>query len=124
VRAMLATHAVRPFSQRGEVRPFDAAADGTLVGEGAATLVLKRLPDALASGDRIYAVIRGLGFAGGTAPVPDAETYARALERAYADANLAPGRVSYLETHGSGDPREDRVETEALAVHRAYWSAR
>ena len=116
VRAMLATHAVRPFSQRGEVRPFDAAADGTLVGEGAATLVLKRLPDALASGDRIYAVIRGLGFAGGTALVPDAETYARALERAYADANLAPGRVSYLETHGSGDPREDRVEAEALSA--------
>ena len=116
VRAMLATHAVRPFSQRGEVRPFDAAADGTLVGEGAATLVLKRLPDALASGDRIYAVIRGLGFAGGTAPVPDARTYACALERAYADANLAPGRVSYLETHGSGDPREDRVEAEALSA--------
>ena len=116
VRAMLATHAVRPFSQRGEVRPFDAAADGTLVGEGAATLVLKRLPDALAAGDRIYAVIRGLGFAGGTAPVPDAQTYACALERAYADANLAPGRVSYLETHGSGHPREDRVEAEALSA--------
>lgn len=116
VRAMLATHAVQPFSQRGEVRPFDAAADGTLVGEGAATLVLKRLPDALAAGDRIYAVIRGLGFAGGTAPVPDAQTYACALERAYADANLAPGRVSYLETHGSGHPREDRVEAEALSA--------
>ncbi|RUA05251.1 MAG: hypothetical protein DSY84_00285, partial [Candidatus Neomarinimicrobiota bacterium] len=52
----------------------------------------------------------------GTALVPDAETYARALERAYADANLAPGRVSYLETHGSGDPREDRVEAEALSA--------
>ena len=116
VRAMLATHAVRPFSQRGEVRPFDAAADGTLVGEGAATLVLKRLSDAIAAGDRIYAVIRGLGFAGGTAPVPEVETYARALERAYADANLAPGRVGYLETHGSGHPREDRVEAEALSA--------
>ena len=116
VRAMLAKHAVQPFSQRGEVRPFDADADGTLVGEGAATLVLKRLPDALAAGDRIYAVIRGLGFAGGTAPVPDARTYACALERAYADANLAPGRVSYLETHGSGHPLEDRVEAEALSA--------
>jgi len=115
VRAMLATHMVRPYSQRGEVRPFDVAADGTLVGEGAATLVLKRLPDALASGDRIYAVIRGLGVAGGATPTPDAETYERALERAYADATLAPGRVSYLETHGSGIPLEDRVEAEALA---------
>ena len=116
VRAMLATHAVRPYSQRGEVRPFDAAADGTLVGEGAATLVLKRLPDAIASGDRIYAVVRGLGVAGGPAPSPDAETYECALERAYADANVAPGRVSYLETHGSGSPREDSVEAEALAA--------
>ena len=116
VRAMLATHAVRPYSQRGAVRPFDAAADGTLVGEGAATLVLKRLPDAIASGDRIYAVIRGLGVAGGAAQVPDADTYARALERAYADASVAPERVSYLETHGSGDPGEDRVEAEALAA--------
>ena len=116
LRAMLATHAVHPFSHRGEVRPFDAAADGTLVGEGVVTLVLKRLPDAVASGDRIYAVIRGLGFAGGTALVPDAQTYARALERAYADANLAPGRVSYLETHGSGHPGEDRIEAEALSA--------
>ena len=116
LRAMLSTHAVRPFSRRGEVRPFDAAADGTLVGEGAATLVLKRLPDARAAGDRIYAVIRGLGFAGGTAPVTDAETYARALERAYADADLAPGRVGYVETHGSGHPHEDRVEAEALSA--------
>ena len=116
VRAMLVTHTVRPFSSRGEVRPFDVAADGTLVGEGAATVVLKRLSDAVASGDRIYAVIRGLGFAGGSGPVPDRQTYRRALERAYADAHVAPGRVSYLETHGSGDPEEDRVEAEALSV--------
>ena len=116
VRAMLAAHAVRPYSQRGEVRPFDVTADGTLVGEGAATLVLKRLPDALAAGDRIYAVVRGLGVAGGAAPTPDVDTYERALARAYADANLEPARVSYLETHGSGSPREDSVEAEALAA--------
>ena len=115
LRAMLATDAVRPYSPRGEVRPFDVAADGTVVGEGAATLVLKRLQDAIDSGDRVYAVIRGLGVAGGTDPGPNAEAYTRALERAYADARLAPGRVSYLETHGSGDPGEDAVETEALA---------
>ena len=116
VRAMLAAHAVRPFSPSGEVRPFDASADGTLVGEGAATLVLKRLPDAVASGDRIYAVIRGLGVAGGTGSLPGADTYHRALERAYADAGAGPERVSYVETHGSGDPGEDRVEIEALAA--------
>ncbi len=114
MRAMLATGAVRPYSPRSEVNPFDVAADGIVVGEGAATVVLKRLPDAVGAGDRVYAVIRGLGVAGGSAPGPDASTYTRALESAYAAARLAPGRVGYLETHGSGDPREDAVETEAL----------
>ena len=114
LRAMLATDAVRPYSPLGQVRPFDVSADGTVVGEGAATLVLKRLPDAVDAGDRVYAVIRGLGVAGGRDPGPNAATYTRALERAYADARLAPGRVSYLETHGSGDPGEDAAETEAL----------
>ena len=62
---------------------------GSVVGEGAATLVLKRLQDAIDSGDRGYAVIRGLGVAGGTDPGPNAEAYTRALERAYADARRA-----------------------------------
>ena len=116
LRAMLATDAVRPYSTRDEVRPFDVAADGTVVGEGAVTLVLKRLADATAAGDRIYAVIRGLGVAGAADQRPHPDTYTRALERAYADARLAPGRVSYLEAHGSGSPDEDAAETEALTA--------
>lgn len=116
VRAMLANHAVRRYSPSGEVHPFDRAGDGTVVGEGAATVVLKRLPDALEAGDRVYAVIQGLGIAGGSHSRSPVDTYTRALERAYAQAELAPERVSYLETHGSGDPDEDAIETEALTT--------
>ncbi|MDA1092159.1 MAG: beta-ketoacyl synthase N-terminal-like domain-containing protein [Acidobacteria bacterium] len=116
VRAMVTTHAVRPYSRRGEVRPFDSRADGTVVGEGAVTLVLKRLPDAIAAGDRVYAAIRGLGIAGGDSVEPHVDTYTRALERAYADAAVDPKRVGYLEAHGSGEPGEDAVETAALTA--------
>jgi acyl transferase domain-containing protein/3-hydroxymyristoyl/3-hydroxydecanoyl-(acyl carrier protein) dehydratase len=116
VRAVLTRHALRPYSVREEARPFDASADGTVVGEGAIALVLKRLPDALAAGDRVYAVVRGLGFASGDAPAhPTERTYRLALRRAYRDASVGPESVTYVETHGSGDPCEDRVEARALA---------
>ncbi len=117
VRAVLATHAVRRYSASGRARPFDAGADGTVVGEGAAALVLKRLADAERDGDRVYAVIRGFGGASGRAaqrPMPTADGYRRALTRAYEEADLDPSLVGYVETHGSGDPVEDRIETEAL----------
>ena len=59
LRAVLGQHADRPFSPSGAARPLTADADGTIIGEGAAAVVLKRLEDARADGDRIYAVIRG-----------------------------------------------------------------
>jgi acyl transferase domain-containing protein/3-hydroxymyristoyl/3-hydroxydecanoyl-(acyl carrier protein) dehydratase len=110
LRSLLSARTLRRFSETGRVRPFDAAADGTVVGEGAATVVLKRLPDAVADGDRIYAVVRGLGFASGG----DDEVYRRALSNAYDDARVVPASVGYLEAHGSGDPREDALEAESL----------
>ncbi len=112
VRRVMATESQRLYSRRGEVRPFDGAADGTVLGEGVASLVLERLDDAVTAGDRVHAVIRGIGIAGGAG---DSETYRLALERAYADARVAPDSITYLETHGSGDPREDDVEAAALA---------
>ena len=54
------------FTPSGVARPFDAGADGTLIGEGAAAVVLKRLDDAVRDGDRVHAVIRGVGVAGAT----------------------------------------------------------
>ncbi|MFQ5805600.1 MAG: beta-ketoacyl synthase N-terminal-like domain-containing protein [Phycisphaerae bacterium] len=118
VRAALSTHPLRPYSNRGEVRPFDAAADGTVVGEGAVALILKRLPDALADRDRVYAVVRGLGFASGDRPAcPTQRTYELALERAYTDAGVKPQTVGYVEAHGSGHPQEDRIEAQALGAY-------
>jgi acyl transferase domain-containing protein len=115
VRQVLATHSQRPFSRSGVVRPFDASADGTVPGEGAATVVLKRLSDATAAGDRVYATVLGVGSAGGAGDgVPDASICRRAMRRAYDDAGVSEDTLGYLETHGSGDPREDGVEAEAL----------
>jgi acyl transferase domain-containing protein/3-hydroxymyristoyl/3-hydroxydecanoyl-(acyl carrier protein) dehydratase len=109
VRAVLATHQHRPYSASGRVRPFDAGADGTLPGEGAAAVVLKRLDDAVRDGDTIHAVIKGIGVASGMAG------YETALQRAYADGAIDPAAVAYVEAHGSGDPTEDRSEAQALA---------
>lgn len=105
VRTVLATDRLRPFSRSGNARPFDREADGPLPGEGAGAVVLKRLADAERDGDRIYAVLRGVGS--GTS-VRDA------MERAYAEAGVAPSTVSLLEAHGSGARHEDAVESDAF----------
>ncbi|MFA6004074.1 MAG: polyketide synthase [Elusimicrobiota bacterium] len=118
LRSLLGSAAQRPFSASGPARPFDVKADGTVPGEGAAAMILKRLDDAQRDGDRVYAVIKGLGFASGLGvdrAAPSASAYAAALGRAYADAGVDPSTVGYLETHGSGSPAEDRIEAEALA---------
>ncbi len=117
VRALAGAHALKPWSASGRARPFDAAADGATPGEGAATVVLKRLEDAMRDGDRIYAVIKGIGAASGGGcddAVPTAAACAEALRRAYEDARVDPSRVGLLECHGSGDPREDLSEAAAL----------
>ena len=91
-------------------------ADGRVVGEGAAAVVLKRLADALRDGDRIHAVIRGIGSAvgGGVDRLPTTSAWITSLHRAATDVGLSPGTVGYLETHGSGHPGEDGVEIAAL----------
>jgi acyl transferase domain-containing protein/3-hydroxymyristoyl/3-hydroxydecanoyl-(acyl carrier protein) dehydratase len=111
VRAVMAAHQHRPFSASGRACPFDAGADGTLPGEGAAAVVLKRLDDAERDGDTIHAVIRGIGVA---------SAYETALERAYAEAGVDPASIAYVETHGSGDPAEDGCEAQALAAFFAH----
>ncbi len=116
-RALAGSHALKPFSPTGHPRSFDATADGAVPGEGAATVVLKRLDDALRDGDRIYAVIRGLGTASGggaDALVPTPEACVEALRRAYDDAKVDPSTVGLLECHASGDAGEDRSEAAAL----------
>jgi len=115
LRAAIGQHMGRPYSHLGQAYPFDQCADGSIVGEGAAAVILKRLSDAERDGDRIYAVIKGIGESGGDLMLPGTAAYGRALQRAYREANVAPSQVAYLEAHGSGNPAEDRMEAAALA---------
>ncbi|WP_043268177.1 type I polyketide synthase [Streptomyces sp. CT34] len=106
------------LSASGDCRPFSAAADGTMLGEGLAMYALKRLADAERDGDRVYAVIRGIGTSSdgkGTAIYsPLSEGQARALRRAYAEAGYGPGTVELVEGHGTGTGAGDSAEFAAL----------
>ncbi|MGW9086312.1 aminotransferase class I/II-fold pyridoxal phosphate-dependent enzyme [Streptomyces yangpuensis] len=110
------------ISRSGRCLPFGAEADGFVLGEGAGVLVLRPLADARAAGDRVYAVIRGVGTANdGTVQGgmhPRAGGQLRALRRAYRDAGLAPGAVDYLEAHGTGTTVGDPVELAVLGELR------
>ncbi len=109
---------LKALSKKGEIRPFSADADGTLLGEGVGMVVLKRLADAERDGDRIYAVIRGVGVAsdgralGLLAPRREGEELA--LRRAYEAAGVDPSTVELVEAHGTGTLVGDAVELEAL----------
>lgn len=106
------------LSNRGKVRPFEAGSDGTLLGEGLGMVVLKRLDDALADGDRVYAVIRGVGQssdgkgAGLMAPSHDGETLA--MQRAYRSTGVDPASIGLVEAHGTGIPLGDKTEIASL----------
>ena len=100
-----------------KIVPFSRDSAGTIPGEGAVALVLKRVEDAIADGDRIYSVIEGIGSAVGgecEAVHPREQTYLDALDRAYQEAEIDPASVSYIEAHGSGNEQEDKVEASAL----------
>ncbi len=117
VRNVITTNKLRPYSKNNEIHPFDRSADGTLPGEGAAALVLKRLDSAIKDGDRIYSVIKGLGCATGDGidtETPSKSAYTLSLKRSFQDADISSSSISYFETHGSGDPFEDNLESEAL----------
>jgi PfaB family protein len=117
VRNIVLADQARPFSRNHQIRPFDQAADGTLPGEGAAALVIKRLDRAIKDGNRIYSVIKGIGHASGGGidkSLPSLEAYTRSLKRCFRDAAIEPSTISYIETHSGGSPSEDRLETRAL----------
>src|SRR3954467_10323854 len=85
------------LSPTGDAKPFDKKADGTILGEGLGMLVLKRLEDAEADGDRIYAVIKGIGSSsdgrGKSIYAPSSEGQAKALRKAYDVAGVSPDTV-------------------------------
>ncbi|MCU0563875.1 MAG: acyltransferase domain-containing protein, partial [Desulfobacterales bacterium] len=106
------------LSPTGDARPFSKDADGTVLGEGVGVLVMKRLADAERDGNRIYAVIRGLGASSDgrsqSIYAPGIEGQVRALEAAYADAAIDPATVELVEAHGTGTRVGDKVEFQAL----------
>ncbi|MDT7717428.1 MAG: hypothetical protein QOH09_3420 [Pseudonocardiales bacterium] len=110
--------AVHALSPTGQCRTFDASADGIALGEGVACVLLKPLKDAERDGDRIYAVIKGVGSASDgksrslTAPRPEGQR--TALERAYRNARISPAEVGLVEAHGTGTVLGDRTELRAL----------
>ena len=116
-RCVVRTNRLMPLSRTNMIRPFDASADGTLPGDGAVALVLKRLDQARADGDRIYAVIRSIGCAGGDDPASGRvgeSTYGRSLSRCFNQTDVSAGSVSYVEAHGAGVPDLDRIELRGL----------
>ena len=107
-------------STDGHCRPFDANASGTLFGDGAGVVVLRRLEEAIAQGDRIYAVIRGsavnndgsqkMGFA-----APSQAGQKKVIQEAHRLAEVEPKTIKYVETHGTGTHIGDPIEFSALS---------
>ncbi|MEW6380464.1 MAG: beta-ketoacyl synthase N-terminal-like domain-containing protein [bacterium] len=110
--------AFQAMSLRSQIRPFDKDADGTLPGEGAGVVILKRLADAQRDGDRIYAVIKGIGVSSDGRAVsvvaPRLEGEELALRRAYENAGLSPRTIRMIEAHGVGTSVGDVIEVQAM----------
>ncbi|MBI4676670.1 MAG: polyketide synthase [Elusimicrobia bacterium] len=108
---------LRALSASGRCSAFDESADGLLVGEGAGLFLLKRLEDAESAGDKVYAVIRGIGLSNdidGSLLAPEGGGQLRALRAAYAEADWGPAEVDLIECHATGTPVGDAVEFSSL----------
>lgn len=124
VNLMCAPHATVGFAKASMLSPdgqcfaFDERANGYVRGEGAGVVYFKKLRQAIADGDPIYAVIRAavMNQDGHTSSmtVPGADAQATMLRQAYQEAGLSPRRVVYMEAHGTGTPVGDPIEASAL----------
>ena len=109
------------FTTNDDVRPFDEDSKGMMLGEGIGMMAFKRLEDAERDGDRVYAVLKGIGtssdgrFKSIYAPRPDGQ--AKALKRAYLDAGFAPETCGLIEAHGTGTIAGDAAEFDGLRKH-------
>jgi amino acid adenylation domain-containing protein len=118
------------FSIDGHCRPFDAAATGTMFGEGVGAVVLKRLDDALRDNDTIYAVIKGaaVNHDGGNKVsylAPSIAGQAKVVASALAIGDVNPDSVTFIEAHGTATPIGDPIEVEALTqVFRTFTQRR
>lgn len=106
------------LSPSGDAKPFSDEADGTILGEGVGIVVLKRLADAERDGDRIFAVLKGIGTssdgAGNAVYAPKAEGQIRCLQDAYRVSGVSPDTVELVEAHGTGTKVGDATEVSGL----------
>ena len=108
------------LSPEGRCKTFDTSADGAVRSEGCGMIVLKRLHEAEADGDRIWGMVRGTAVNqnGATAgpTVPNGRAQQQVIREALARAGVAPGDVDYLEAHGGGSTLGDPIEVQAAAA--------
>jgi len=118
----------RALSPLGRPRPFDAGADGIAIGEGIAVVVLKRRDLAERDGDRMYAVIRGVGAGGdgrgASMTAPQTRGQMRAFDRAYQQAGFSIDSIELVEAHGTGTTLGDGVEARSLQEAQCEAGAR
>lgn len=108
---------LQALSPTGRCSPFDASANGLVVGEGAGIFLLKRLADAVRDGDTIRGVICGLGLSNdirGSLLAPEREGQLRAMRTAYSHAQWSPTDIDHIECHGTGTPLGDKRELASL----------
>jgi acyl transferase domain-containing protein/NAD(P)-dependent dehydrogenase (short-subunit alcohol dehydrogenase family)/NAD(P)H-dependent flavin oxidoreductase YrpB (nitropropane dioxygenase family) len=118
------------LSPTGTPRCFDATGDGIVISQGVGVVILKRLEDAERDGDRIYAVVRGVGSSsdgrGKSLTAPTSRGQMRAVRRAYKQAGFGLDTVGLFEAHGTGTVLGDRTEAETItfALREAGASAK
>jgi PfaB family protein len=106
------------YPENDRTSPLDRSSQGLVAGEGASMVVLKRYADAVKDGDRIYAVIQGIGLSndgsGKFVLSPNPKGQILAFERAYAEAKVNPNDIEYIECHATGTPLGDITELNSM----------